>query len=64
MATHAVFEDLMRKAGLEFYPIGRDPVVLMAYIVKNPGLIPSIARVRAGDIGRKRLMLAEILEGC
>ena len=64
MATHAVFEDLMRKAGLEFYPIGRDPVVLMAYIVKNPGLIPSIASVRAGDIGRKRLMLAKILEGC
>lgn len=64
IATHAVFEDFVRKAGLEFYPIGGDPADLMAYIVKNPGLIPSIASVRAGDIGRKRMMLAEILEGC
>ncbi|THX69963.1 UDP-Glycosyltransferase/glycogen phosphorylase [Aureobasidium pullulans] len=64
IATHAVFEDFVRRSGLEFYPIGGDPADLMAYIVKNPGLIPSIASVRAGDIGRKRKMLAEILEGC
>ena len=64
LATHAVFEDFVRKAGLEFYPIGGDPADLMAYIVKNPGLIPSVASLRAGDIGRKRQMLAEILDGC
>lgn len=64
IATHAVFEDFVRKANLEFYPIGGDPADLMAYVVKNPGLIPSVESMRAGDIGRKRQMLAEILEGC
>ncbi|KAI5236721.1 UDP-Glycosyltransferase/glycogen phosphorylase [Aureobasidium subglaciale] len=64
IATHAVFEDFVRNAGLEFHPIGGDPADLMAYIVKNPGLIPSLSSVRAGDIGLKRRMLAEILDGC
>jgi len=64
IATHSVFEDFVRFAGLEFYPLGGDPAELMAYIVKNPGLIPSFASVKAGDIGRKRDMLGEMLEGC
>jgi len=64
IATHTVFEDFVRSAGLEFYPLGGDPTELMAYIVKNPGLIPSFASVKAGDIGRKRDMLGEMLEGC
>lgn len=64
IATHAVFEDFVRSSSLEFYPIGGDPAELMAYIVKNPGLIPSFASIKAGDIGRKREMLAEMLEGC
>jgi hypothetical protein len=64
LATHIVFEDFVRSAGLEFYPLGGDPAELMAYIVKNPGLIPSFASVKAGDIGRKRDMLGEMLEGC
>ena len=64
IATHSVFEDFVRSAGLEFYPLGGDPAELMAYIVKNPGLIPSFASVKAGDIGRKRDMLGEMLEGC
>ena len=64
LATHSVFKNFVRSAGLEFYPLGGDPAELMAYIVKNPGLIPSFASVKAGDIGRKRDMLGEILEGC
>ena len=64
IATHPVFEDFVRSAGLEFYSLGGDPTELMAYIVKNPGLIPSFASVKAGDIGRKRDMLGEMLEGC
>jgi hypothetical protein len=64
IATHSVFEEFVRSAGLEFYPLGGDPAELMAYIVKNPGLIPSFASVKAGDIGRKRDMLGEMLEGC
>ena len=36
----------------------------MAYIVKNPGLIPSLQSLKAGDIQKKRKMLAEMLQGC
>ncbi|KAF7369031.1 Glycosyltransferase family 1 protein [Mycena venus] len=64
LATHNVFEDFVRESGLEFYPIGGDPAELMAYMVKNPGLIPSIKSLRAGDIQRKRAMVMEMLEGC
>ena len=64
IATHATFEDFVRKAGLEFYPIGGDPAELMAYIVKNPGLIPSMESVKAGDVKRKRESIAEMLAGC
>ena len=64
LATHNLFEDFVRKSGLEFYPIGGDPTELMAYMVKNPGLIPSMKSLRAGDIQLKRKMIAEILVGC
>ncbi|KAJ7254670.1 hypothetical protein B0H12DRAFT_1202254 [Mycena haematopus] len=50
LATHNVFEDFVRTSGLEFYPIGGDPAELMAYMVKNPGLIPGIRSLRAGDV--------------
>jgi hypothetical protein len=64
LATHDVFEDFVRHHGLEFYPIGGDPAELMAYMVKNPGLIPSMSSVRAGDIQAKRKMITVMLEGC
>lgn len=64
LATHAKFEQFVRTADLEFYPIGGDPVELMSYMVRNPGLIPSIKSLRAGDIQRKRASMAEILDGC
>lgn len=64
LATHDVFDDFVRKAGLEFYPIGGDPNELMAYMVKNPGLIPNIKSLRQGDIQRKRKMISEMLQGC
>jgi len=64
LATHTAFEGFVRSSGLEFYPLGGDPAELMAYIVKNPGIIPSFASIKAGDISRKREMLGEMLEGC
>lgn len=64
LATHAKFEKFVHDAGLEFYPIGGDPEDLMSYMVKNPGLIPSMESLRAGDISRKREMIMEMLEGC
>ncbi|KAF4210949.1 hypothetical protein CNMCM5878_003398 [Aspergillus fumigatiaffinis] len=64
LATHGVFEDFVRKSGLEFYSIGGDPSELMAYMVKNPGLIPKMKSLQNGDIQRKRAMVAEMLHGC
>lgn len=64
LATHAKFESFVHDAGLEFYPIGGDPEDLMSYMVKNPGLVPSMKSLRAGDISRKREMIVEMLEGC
>jgi UDP:flavonoid glycosyltransferase YjiC (YdhE family) len=64
IATHDVFEKFVRDSGLEFYPIGGDPAELMAYMVKNPGLIPSMKSLAAGEIERKRYMVKEMLEGC
>ncbi|EXA30688.1 hypothetical protein FOVG_17953 [Fusarium oxysporum f. sp. pisi HDV247] len=64
IATHNNFADFVRESGLEFYPIGGDPADLMAYMVRNPGLIPSLESLRGGDIGRKRRMIKEMLDGC
>ncbi|EYE98736.1 putative sterol glucosyltransferase [Aspergillus ruber CBS 135680] len=64
IATHNVFDSFVRNAGLEFYPIGGDPADLMAYMVKNPGLIPKMKTLRGGEIQRKRNMVAEMLQGC
>ncbi|KAF9242215.1 CAZyme family GT1 [Penicillium roqueforti] len=64
LATHGVFESFVRDSGLEFYSIGGDPSELMAYMVKNPGLIPQMKSIQEGDIQRKRVMVGEILQGC
>ncbi|KAJ8124431.1 hypothetical protein O1611_g9210 [Lasiodiplodia mahajangana] len=64
LATHNTFERFVLDPGLEFYPIGGDPGELMAYMVKNPGLIPSMESLRAGDIQKKRKMVLQMLEGC
>lgn len=63
VATHDVFADFVQKAGLEFYPVGGDPAALMAYMVKNPSLMPSLQTIMEGEIGRKRTMVANMLDG-
>ncbi|KAJ5688317.1 hypothetical protein N7536_010936 [Penicillium majusculum] len=63
LATHDAFGDFVRKSGLEFFPVGGDPADLMSYMVRNPGLLPSIESLRGGDIGRKRRMMREMLVG-
>ncbi|CAI4216069.1 unnamed protein product [Parascedosporium putredinis] len=64
LATHDVFADFVRGAGLEFFPIGGSPTDLMAFMVKNPGLIPSMDSLLAGEVQRKRAMVRDMLEGC
>ena len=43
LATHNVFETFVWQSGLAFFPIGGDLSELMAYMVKNPALIPSMS---------------------
>ncbi|QKD56925.2 uncharacterized protein FOBCDRAFT_186169 [Fusarium oxysporum Fo47] len=66
LATHDTFASFVRSSGngLEFYPIGGDPEDLMSYMVRNPGLVPSLESLRGGDISRKRQMMREMLQGC
>ncbi|XP_022149768.1 sterol 3-beta-glucosyltransferase UGT80A2-like isoform X2 [Momordica charantia] len=41
LATHSNFKDFVLTAGLEFYPLGGDPKLLAAYMVRNKGFLPS-----------------------
>jgi Glycosyltransferase family 28 N-terminal domain len=64
IATHPAFKDFVQKdIGLEFFSVGGDPSELMAFMVKNPGLIPSMETVRAGEIGRRRESMFEMFQG-
>ena len=64
LATHGTFKKFVEENGLEFFDIGGDPAELMAFMVKNPGLIPGMESLRAGDVGKRRKGIAEILQGC
>lgn len=64
IATHDVFVDFIHGAGLEFFPIGGDPADLMAYMVKNPGLLPQMKTLREGEIAKKKKMVGVMLDGC
>ena len=63
LATHPTFKDFVIENGLEFFSIGGDPAELMAFMVKNPGLMPGFETLRSGDIGKRRRGIAEILVG-
>ncbi|KAI8222324.1 Sterol 3-beta-glucosyltransferase [Colletotrichum sp. SAR 10_86] len=64
IATHPAFREFVEKdSGLEFFSVGGDPSELMAFMVKNPGMIPTLDAVKAGDIGRRRSAMAEMFEG-
>ncbi|KAI1100246.1 hypothetical protein F4804DRAFT_319439 [Jackrogersella minutella] len=63
VCTHPVFKDFVESKGLEFFSIGGDPEALMAYMVKNPGLLPSRESFKAGDIRKRRKEMGEIMHG-
>lgn len=64
IATHPAFKKFVEQdSGLEFFSVGGDPAELMAFMVKNPGLIPSLSTVKAGEIGRKRDSMFEMFQG-
>ncbi|KAK0722952.1 hypothetical protein B0T26DRAFT_740022 [Lasiosphaeria miniovina] len=64
IATHPAFREFVEKdSGLEFFSVGGDPSELMAFMVKNPGMIPTLETVKAGDIGKRRAAMAEMFAG-
>ncbi|KAI4220457.1 MAG: hypothetical protein LQ349_008081 [Xanthoria aureola] len=64
LATHPTFRSFIEENGLEFFSIGGDPAELMAFMVKNPGLLPGIDTLKSGDIGKRRKGMYEIVQGC
>jgi hypothetical protein len=64
IATHPAFKDFVQKdSGLEFFSVGGDPAELMAFMVKNPGMIPTMDTLKKGEVGRRRDQMAEMFEG-
>jgi len=64
LATHPTFKDFVQENGLEFFSIGGDPSQLMAFMVKNPGLMPGFRSVLKGDIRQRRKDVGEYIQGC
>jgi hypothetical protein len=64
IATHPAFKDFVQQdSGLEFFSVGGDPAELMAFMVKNPGMIPTMDALKKGDVGRRRDQMAKMFEG-
>ncbi|POS86223.1 hypothetical protein EPUL_000395, partial [Erysiphe pulchra] len=64
IATHPAFKKFVQdEMNLEFFSVGGDPAELMAFMVKNPGLIPTMETLKKGEVGRRRDQMAEIFEG-
>ncbi|RPB25926.1 UDP-Glycosyltransferase/glycogen phosphorylase [Terfezia boudieri ATCC MYA-4762] len=77
VATHACFEAFVNevaatsnlspdgfssmRGSIEFFPLAGDPAVLMSYMVRNPGLIPSTSSLTGGEIRERRRGVWEIL---
>ncbi|KAI1803598.1 glycosyltransferase family 1 protein [Daldinia bambusicola] len=64
IATHATFQKFVEENDLEFFNIGGDPAELMAFMVKNPGLMPGIDALKSGEITKRRRGIEEIVLGC
>ncbi|KAK4165332.1 sterol 3-beta-glucosyltransferase [Cladorrhinum sp. PSN259] len=64
IATHPAFRDFVEKdSGLEFFSVGGDPSELMSFMVKNPGMIPTLSSIKAGDISKRRQAMATMFRG-
>jgi len=64
IATHPAFKKIVEQdCGLEFFSVGGDPAELMAFMVKNPGLIPSASTIRDGEVFRRRDAMFEMFQG-
>jgi len=62
LATHPVFKGFVEENGIEFFNLGGDPAELMAFMVKNPGLMPGNDALKDGEIGLRRKAMLEIMQ--
>ncbi|KAH7135162.1 UDP-glucose,sterol transferase [Dendryphion nanum] len=64
IATHPAFKKFVEEdSKLEFFSVGGDPSELMAFMVKNPGLIPSLDTIKEGEIGKRRAAMYDMFQG-
>ncbi|RMD41233.1 hypothetical protein DV735_g3895, partial [Chaetothyriales sp. CBS 134920] len=64
IATHPKFRKFVEEdIGLDFFSVGGDPSELMAFMVKNPGLMPSIETIKAGEVSRRREEMFLMMNG-
>ncbi|KAL7273537.1 hypothetical protein RUND412_003602 [Rhizina undulata] len=54
VATHPTFKGFVEENGLEFFSLGGDPSELMAFMVKNPGLMPGLDSLNNGEVSKRR----------
>lgn len=64
LATHKEFKSVVLSHGLEFFSIGGDPEEMMAFMVRNPGLMPDFQTIRSGDLQRHREYVKAMVCGC
>lgn len=64
LATHPVFKQFVEENNLEFFDILGDPSELMAFMVKNPGLMPGFDTLRSGDVGHRRKEIGNMIKRC
>jgi hypothetical protein len=64
LATHPVFKQFVEDLGLEFFDISGDPAELIAYMVRNPGIIPKMSSMRGNAIEMQKKAISRILSGC
>ncbi|KAL4914590.1 hypothetical protein BDW62DRAFT_204479 [Aspergillus aurantiobrunneus] len=64
LATHLSFRETVESENLEFFNVGGDPAELMAFMVKNPGLMPDMRTIRSGAIQLRRREMKTIFSGC
>jgi len=64
LATHPTFQNFVQENDLEFFSIGGDPSRLMAFMIKNPSLVPGLRTLFSGDISQRRKDVSEYIQGC
>lgn len=57
IASHSVYRDFVLSSGLEFYPLGGDPKVMIETIVRNRGILTA----RIGEVAENRRQLRDIV---